>query len=123
MDIYEYIASSNPQQAERILQQFGYQAVNIESAVDLGQCLEDLVAQEGDAALTEIAGAHPDKELILEKFANGSKSNGNGCGWCKKPMKYLEKNKPLGEFTPSSAAQLLIISGTVLCTVALIMRS
>lgn len=127
MDIYEYIASNDPQAAEKLLQQFGYQAMNVGTAEDLGQCLSDLVAQEGDQALTAIAEIHPDKELILEKFSAGGKTNGNGngcgCGWCKKPMKYLKENRPLGEFTPSSAAQLLIISGTVLCTVALIMRS
>lgn len=127
MDIYEYIAVNDPDAAQSILGKFGYQAMNVENPADLGQCLSELVANEGDAALTEIAAIHPDKELILEKFGSGTagtKSNGDscGCGWCKKSMKLLEK-KPLGEFTPTSAAQLLIISGTVLCTIALIMRS
>lgn len=126
MEIYEYIALNDPQGAQRILQQFGYQVMNVETATDLGQCLSDLVAQEGDEALTEIAAIHPDKELILEKFSGkpgSGKGNGDcGCKWCKKSMQFMEK-KGFGDLVPSSPATLLIISGTVLCTVALIMRS
>lgn len=125
MDIYEYIAASNPQAAENILSNFGYEMMNVESPTDLAECLEDLVGKEGDKALTEIVAVHPDKDLILEKFAGGSEGKTGGCGCgglCKKTKKYLEKT-PFASFAPSSTAQLLIISGTVLCTVALIMRS
>lgn len=126
MEIYEYIANNDPQAAEQILRQFGYQSMNVQTAEDLGQCLSDLVAQEGDAALTEIASIHPDKDLILEKFGDkkaSSKSSGDcGCKWCKKPKQFMEKNG-LGDMVPSNPATMLIISGTILCTVALIMRS
>lgn len=126
MDIYEYIAVNDPQAAQGILRQFGYQVMNVETDTDLGQCLSDLVAQEGDAALTEIAAIHPDRELILEKFAtkqsNGKNGGDCGCKWCKKSAQYMDK-KGFGDLVPSSPATLLIISGTVLCTVALIMRS
>ncbi len=128
MELYEYIALNDPQAAQEILRHFGYDIINVETATDLAQCLNDLVAHEGDAALTEIAAIHPDKDLILEKFGSkqsSGKSSGNGdcgCKWCKKSSQFM-KEKGFGDLVPSSPATLLIISGTVLCTIALIMRS
>jgi hypothetical protein len=63
MNIYEYIARSNPQGARMVIQQFGYRITDNKR---MGDNLRMLVAQEGEPALREIAQLHPDKDLILE---------------------------------------------------------
>ena len=65
MNIYEYIARSNPQGARMVIQQFGYR---ITDKRKMGDNLRMLVAQEGEPALREIAKLHPDRDLILEVF-------------------------------------------------------
>jgi hypothetical protein len=65
MNIYEYIARSNPQGARMVIQQFGYRITDNRK---MGDNLRMLVAQEGEPALREIAKLHPDRDLILEVF-------------------------------------------------------
>jgi hypothetical protein len=65
MNIYEYIARSNPQGVRMVIQQFGYRITDNRK---MGDNLRMLVAQEGEPALREIAKLHPDRDLILEVF-------------------------------------------------------
>jgi hypothetical protein len=65
MNIYEYIARSNPQGARMVIQLFGYRITDNKR---MGDNLRMLVAQEGEPALRELAKLHPDKDLILEVF-------------------------------------------------------
>jgi hypothetical protein len=81
MSVYNYVAESNPNAARKIIDSFGYEVVNTR---DLGQSLNELVAQEGEPALQKVMEAHPDKDIILELFSNTTPSATNsGCG-CKK---------------------------------------
>ena len=88
MDIYTYIAASNPYQAKSILHKYGYSAQNVRTESDLGQCLKKLVAYEGEDAFHDVLESHPDKGVIIEKWVsqNQSKelnfSGGCDCG-CK----------------------------------------
>ena len=65
MNIYEYIARSNPRGARMVIQEFGYRITDNKK---MGDNLRMLVAQEGEPALREIAKLHPDRDLILEVF-------------------------------------------------------
>jgi len=69
MDIYTYVASSNPYQAKSILHKYGYSAVGVSTTEDLGVCLKKLVAREGEVALNDVLESHPDKGIIIEKFS------------------------------------------------------
>jgi hypothetical protein len=68
MDLYTYIASSNPYQAKALLYKYGYSTEGVRNDEDLGVCLKKLVAYEGQDAFTDILSNHPDIGVILEKF-------------------------------------------------------
>ena len=75
MNIYEYIARSNPQGARMVIQQFGYRITDNKK---MGDNLRMLVAQEGEPALKAVVDLHPDKDLILEVFGNSQGVKGTG---------------------------------------------
>ena len=64
MDVYKYIAESNPIGAQGVIESFGYEYAN---TPDMG--LSQLVARVGEPALVKIMENHPDKEIILEIFS------------------------------------------------------
>lgn len=66
MNIYTYVANSNPSMAKAICHKYGYKISGVQSKDDLGVCLEQLVAKEGEVALVDIVNNHPDKDLIIE---------------------------------------------------------
>lgn len=63
MDVYNYIAHTDPALAGQIINDFGYKVVNKKN---MGANLKNLVAQEGEPALKVILENHPDKDVILE---------------------------------------------------------
>lgn len=67
MDLYTYIASSNPYQAKAILHKYGYSIKDVRTESDLGSCLKQLVAYEGEDAFNDVLENHPDKNVLLEK--------------------------------------------------------
>ena len=79
MNVYEYVAESNPQIAEQIMNSFNYDVIN---APDMG--LGQLVDKVGEPALQKVMENHPDKNIILEMF---SKTDDNkescSCDSCK----------------------------------------
>ena len=75
MDVYRYIAESNPNRAQSIIESFGYE---YSSTPDLG--LSQLVAKVGEPALRRVMESHPDKEILLEIFAENSNAVKCGCG-------------------------------------------
>jgi hypothetical protein len=101
MDIYTYVATSNPYQAKSILHKYGYSVTGVNTTEDLGTCLRKLVAYEGETAFNDILASHPDKEVIIEKYLAENKPaekqefkncNGDsGCG-CKKHDAYMNFN-------------------------------
>jgi hypothetical protein len=80
MSVYSYVAESNPNDARRIINSFGYEVVDNR---DLGQSLTELVAQVGEPALEKVMDAHPDKEIILEMFSKNSTEKSSVCGCAK----------------------------------------
>jgi len=76
MDVYRYVAESNPIGAQGIIESFGYEHANTS---DMG--LSQLVARVGEPALKKVMESHPDKEIILEMFSQTNTTKcGCGCG-------------------------------------------
>jgi hypothetical protein len=94
MDIYTYVASSNPYQAKAIIHKYGYSAKNVKDESDLGICLKKVVAYEGENAFNDVLDSHPDKNVLIEKYSSENKkeanfSNANGCGCKSHDMQYM----------------------------------
>lgn len=75
MDVYKYIAESNPEVAKNVIESFGYEYAN---TPDMG--LSQLVAREGETALKKIMQNHPDKDIIIEMFSEKQTTTPCGCG-------------------------------------------
>jgi hypothetical protein len=84
MNVFRYVAESNPNGAVQIINSFGYE---VTSTSDLGKSLSELVAEVGEPAFKKVIDNHPDKDVILELYAsNNSKDKedkGCGCDNCK----------------------------------------
>jgi hypothetical protein len=102
MSVYNYVAESSPNSARKIIDSFGYDVVD---SRDLGQSLNELVAQEGEAALKKVMEAHPDKDIILELFSVTSDSK-TTCG-CKKC-----EEKSHGHYLNASGADSSMLNDT-----------
>ena len=76
MDVYKYVAESNPIMTQSIIESFGYEHAN---TPEMG--LSQVVAKVGEPALKKVMENHPDKEIILEMFSQTKTSTcGCGCG-------------------------------------------
>lgn len=81
MDLYTYVAESNPYQAKALLHKHGYSISNVRDSKDLGVCLKKLVQSEGEVAFLDILECHPDKGVILEAYTPVKKEEyKNSCG-------------------------------------------
>jgi len=76
MTIYEYIASNNPVQAERVIRRFGYESME---GSNLGDNLREVVAQEGEDAFRAVLEMHPDRDVIMEVFTPKEEKESCGC--------------------------------------------
>lgn len=113
MDIYTYISTSNPYQAKAILHKYGYSTTGVKDAEDLGACLKQLVAYEGENAFNDILSSHPDMGVIVEKYNsekkenfmnyNGNNQNGCNCG-CSGCGKQSDRN--YNNFSGDAAANM-----------------
>ena len=70
MNLYHRVAIANPKEAKSVINQFGYEI----RTNNLPQALRMLVSSEGEPALRAIVNIHPDKDLILECFAEDKSS-------------------------------------------------
>ena len=63
MNVFKYVAESNPNGAVQIINSFGY---DVRNTSDLGKSLSELVAEVGEPAFKKVMDNHPDKDVILE---------------------------------------------------------
>lgn len=132
MNIYEYIARSNPQGARMVIQEFGYRITDNKR---MGDNLRMLVAQEGEPALREIAKLHPDKDLILEVF--NEKKDEKPCGCAEKKENFLGADSTLSSAVLANNQQqnhasdstklamqtnAMIVGATIIIAIALIVN-
>lgn len=83
MNVFKYVAESNPNGAVQVINSFGY---DVTSTSDLGRSLSELVAEVGEPAFKKIMDYHPDKDVILELYSKDGgdeKSTSCGCDSCK----------------------------------------
>jgi hypothetical protein len=91
MNVFKYVAESNPNGAVQIINSFGY---DVRSSSDLGKSLSELVAEVGEPALKKVMDNHPDKDVILELYAientKEKEEKSCGCDGCKNNQKVAE---------------------------------
>ena len=130
MDIYTYVATSNPYQAKSILHKYGYSAKDVQTESDLGVCLKKLVAYEGQNALNDVLSSHPDKGVIIEKYLVENKDsktennfNGSNCS-CRK-NEYMNFSGSLDSASSKSKNEigLFIIASALLLATAIISKN
>lgn len=130
MDIYTYVASSNPYQAKSILHKYGYSAKDVQTEADLGICLKKLVAYEGQSAFNDILSSHPDKEVIIEKYVGENKDNksehkncdGN-CSCRKHEYMNFAGNLDIASNKSKNEIGLFIIASALLLATAIISKN
>jgi len=66
MNVYRYIAETNPNEANDICEKNGLMGAR--SIDGIAFYLQSIVAQNGEVALKEILSLHPDKDVIIEMF-------------------------------------------------------
>ena len=66
MNVYLYIAQSNPDAAFEACKKYGY--FDVQNIEELAQSLQLIVAQNGEESFKEVMDLHPDKEVLLELF-------------------------------------------------------
>lgn len=67
MNVYEYIASNNPREANYLLSGYGYKKTL--SKKEISENLKAFVRKNKAEGLKELADIHPDKDLILSSLA------------------------------------------------------
>lgn len=77
MNVFKYVAESNPNGAVQIINSFGY---DVTSTSDLGRSLSELVAEVGEPAFKKVMDNHPDKDVILELYSNDNSDDKKSCG-------------------------------------------
>jgi hypothetical protein len=128
MDIFTYIASNNPYQAKAILHKYGYSIKDVRDAKDLGACLKQLVAYEGEDAMQDILENHPDKGIIVEKFCAEEKKskeehkNCDGNCSCKRDMHYMNFNGSGSHGVGSKDVGIYILVASLLLATAIISK-
>jgi hypothetical protein len=66
MNVYQHIAENNPYAANEFCKKYGYyQNQYIEEIPD---CLQIIVADNGESAFKDLMELHPEKSVILELF-------------------------------------------------------
>lgn len=75
VNIYSYIAATNPYFAKSLAHKYGYE---FDKDQRLDSVLQQLVSYEGEPVLTEIIENHPDKDLFLEYFKNKNEKEPKG---------------------------------------------
>jgi len=123
MDIYTYVAESNPYQAKAILHKYGYSVRNAKTNTDIGKCLKDLVLYEGEDALKDIVDNHPDKGIILELYQpkqNSSECKGASCGCAKCISKEIQYMNFSGKDEAKSGKSIREVSIFILASALLL---
>lgn len=66
MDMFTYIADSDPQLANALIKELGFSTTCVRTKTDLGKCLRLAAIQRGEAGMKYVAMNHPDKDIIIE---------------------------------------------------------
>ncbi len=130
MDFFVYIADSDPAAAAAVLAKWGYATPpEVEYTDQLGDCLRQLVANEGEKAVRDLANIHPDKDLILESFPtnNGIASTEGGCKDCKEKKATTALIEQAGggstaNWLAQNQGTLVVVAALALITLAIVSK-
>jgi hypothetical protein len=123
VDIYQYIAFTDPYIAKSICSKFGMDTAQAQDEADMAECLRIVVAENGAEALSAIVDVHPDKDLILEMKA--PKTASKDCG-CKKSTKTTEAYIESAQSSQNGflhQGNTFLFAGIIIVAVALIVSS
>lgn len=130
MDLYSYVAQSNPYQAKAIIHKYGYSTKGVKDSDDLGICLKKVVAYEGEDVFYDVLDSHPDRDVIVERYLINAKKNdddkkcncsGHGCS-CHRD-RYMNFNG--NPDTPSKSVRdtsMYIMAAALLLAAAIIVK-
>lgn len=128
INMYSYVAASNPYFAKSLLHKFGYV---VEKDQQLGNALQQLVAYEGEPALMAIIENNPDKELFMEYFEKNMPKK-EDCGCNKGSDKLIEYMNFSGQIQAAASLQdnkktttetsLMVLAGAMLIAFAIISK-
>ena len=128
INMYSYVAASNPYFAKSLLHKFGYV---VEKDQPLGNALQQLVAYEGEPALMAIVENNPDKELFMEYFEK-SMPKKEDCGCNKNGNQLIEYMNFSGQIQAAAQLQenqkttsqtsLMVLAGAMLIAFAIISK-
>jgi hypothetical protein len=124
MDIFQYVASNDPDASIAIINKYGYSVQDARSSDDVGYCLKQLVASEGEPAMKDVYAIHPDKEQIIELY--GAKADKDGCGCKGAAAKSSDKVQSfMNSITNNSNTQiqLCIIAAAILLGAAILSKN
>jgi hypothetical protein len=93
MNIYEYIAHSNPDACLNFCQNYGYVHRDINSIEELVDCMREVIAAEGETAFTELLKIHPDRGAIMETFSGRRMALGYDGSIDAMPINYVAPHK------------------------------
>lgn len=127
MDLYTYVAGSNPYQAKAIIHKYGYSTTNVKSPEDLGICLKKVVSYEGENAFFDVLESHPDKNVLAERYTKKEeyKNYSGDCG-CNKSKENYTNASGDAENKPSSIVgqtSVFILAAALLLAAAIIVKN
>jgi len=140
MNIYYYIALSNPDACFNFCNTYGYVNAPINSIEELATCCQEVVAAEGEDAFRDLLKLHPDKGVIIESFSGKSVMlgyDGNmsapmpyqppykkdcDCNCDKKNINADGGNTNVSSGATSQQTGLFIVAAALLLSVAIITR-
>jgi hypothetical protein len=93
MNIYYYIANSNPDACLNFCHNYGYAHRDINSIDELADCMQEVVGAEGESAFSELLKLHPDKGAILETFSGRRMALGYDGSLEAMPISYVPPHK------------------------------
>jgi hypothetical protein len=126
ISIYEYVASNSPQEARAICNKYGYSIPENANWSDVAQALDDLVVTDGAQPFYDILSLHPDKDVIIERYAGSSQmqpaANASAPAEKKCSCKGKAVDKYLDQGTTGILHQgnLLLIGGILILAVAIV---
>ena len=127
MDLYTYVAGSNPYQAKAIIHKYGYSTTNVKSPEDLGICLKKVVSYEGENAFFDVLESHPDKGVLVERYSKKEeyKNYSGDCGCSKSKENYTNAsgNAENKQISIVGQTNVFILAAALLLAAAIIVKN
>jgi hypothetical protein len=125
MDLYTYVAGSNPYQAKAIIHKYGYSTTNVKSPEDLGICLKKVVSYEGENAFFDVLESHPDKGVLVERYSKKEDIKSPSCGCSGHKEQYMNASGDAENKQTSVVGQtsVFILAAALLLAAAIIVKN